>query len=50
MSQSKALCRLCSKEKQPMVPILESNPLNVREKMLKLLKIKVSLKFIWISC
>lgn len=41
MSQAEALCRLCSKEKKPMVAILDNNPLNVREKMEKLVKIRV---------
>lgn len=44
MAQAETLCRLCSKEKNPLISILEDNPLKVREKMLNLLKIRVILK------
>ncbi|KAG5683739.1 hypothetical protein PVAND_013004 [Polypedilum vanderplanki] len=42
MSNSGRMCRICVKEKAPLVSILENNPLNLQEKLLKLLKIKVS--------
>lgn len=45
MANSDALCRLCSKEKKPLVPILEDNPLKVKEKMWNFLKIKVMVFF-----
>lgn len=39
-------CRLCARtDKKPLVPILEANPLNIKEKLLKLLKIKVNKSF-----
>ncbi|KAL7027431.1 hypothetical protein ACKWTF_005440 [Chironomus riparius] len=41
MARQDILCRICVKEKAPMIPILEDNALNIHEKLLKLLKIKV---------
>lgn len=36
-------CRLCARtDKKPLIPILENNPLNIREKLIKLLQIEVS--------
>lgn len=42
MARQDILCRICVKEKTPMIPILEDNALNIQEKLIKLLKIKVS--------
>ena len=42
MAKQDILCRICVKEKIPMIPILEDNALNIHEKLIKLLKIKVS--------
>lgn len=37
-------CRLCAKtDKKHLIAILESSPLNIKEKILKLLQIEVSL-------
>lgn len=44
MSKQENLCRICVKEKSPMLDILEENPLKLEEKLLKLLKIKVVIK------
>jgi uncharacterized Zn-finger protein len=46
MSKSESLCRICVKEKAPLVSILEDNPLNLQEKLLKLLKIKVTNEYL----
>lgn len=39
-------CRLCAaNDKKPLIPILDNGPLNIQDKIQKLLRINVSLNF-----